>query len=168
MGSGDGRIKLWDLRSHALLGVFDHGHVSVIRGLAITKDGSQMISGSRDQVVNVWDLSLNSTQTGKIIKTIPVYETLESIGLVYPSPDVDEDQPPGPRHKGKSKAKSSTTTSGLAFYTAGDKGVVRLWDLTSGEQIAIEQGKEITSATTLPHASIFDTRYVASTVTDSR
>ncbi|KAG0140063.1 hypothetical protein CROQUDRAFT_136891 [Cronartium quercuum f. sp. fusiforme G11] len=151
VGAGDGRIKLWDLRESKLVGVFEHGHVSAVRGLAVSRDGTKLISGSRDKVLNVWDLS---NAAGKVMKTIPVYETIESIGLVYPS-DLPASKP-----KGKSKSQSENSTfhnHGLVVYTAGDKGLVRLWDLESGQQIATEEDMHA-GDTSVPRSGIFDTR----------
>jgi WD40 repeat protein len=44
-------------------------HVSVIRGLDFTSDGGTLVSGSRDQVVNFWDM-----KSYKLKTTLPIYE----------------------------------------------------------------------------------------------
>ena len=44
-------------------------HVSVIRGLDFSSDGETLVSGSRDQVVNYWDM-----KSFKLKTTLPVYE----------------------------------------------------------------------------------------------
>jgi U3 small nucleolar RNA-associated protein 13 len=44
-------------------------HVSVIRGLDFSSDGSTLVSGARDQVVNYWDM-----KSFKLKTTLPVYE----------------------------------------------------------------------------------------------
>ena len=44
-------------------------HVSVIRGLDFSSDGQTLVSGSRDQVVNYWDM-----KSFKLKTTLPVYE----------------------------------------------------------------------------------------------
>ncbi|KAK4057285.1 U3 small nucleolar RNA-associated protein 13 [Microbotryomycetes sp. JL221] len=115
-GADDCRIRLWDLRTRQCLNVFE-SHVSVVRGLDVTQDGKLLVSGGRDRVINVWDL-----ERGVLRKTMPVFETLESIGLV----DV-------PVAEGKGKAKEGLTRR--AVFTGGDKGVVRLWDLATGQEI---------------------------------
>jgi U3 small nucleolar RNA-associated protein 13 len=48
------------------------GHASVVRGLTFTDDGQYLISGGRDQILNVWDLD-----TQEIVQTIPVHEVSE-------------------------------------------------------------------------------------------
>lgn len=119
-GADDCKIRVWDLRSRECVHVLD-GHVSVVRGLDVTKDGKLLVSGARDKVVNVWDL-----ERGVLRKTMPVFETLEAVGIVeVPVGDVTD-------KKGKGKETGATRT---AVYTGGDKGIIRLWDLRSGEQI---------------------------------
>ncbi|GAA6010411.1 hypothetical protein JCM11491_006310 [Sporobolomyces phaffii] len=118
-GADDCKIRVWDLRTRECLHVLD-GHNSVVRGLDVTKDGKTLVSGGRDKVVNVWDL-----ERGVLRRTMPVFETLESVGLV----ELEEGEE---SKKGKEKEGSS---SRRAIYTGGDKGVIRLWDLLSGEQI---------------------------------
>lgn len=44
-------------------------HVSVIRGLDFSSSGETLVSGSRDQVVNYWDM-----KSFKLKTTLPVYE----------------------------------------------------------------------------------------------
>ncbi|GAA5977982.1 hypothetical protein JCM11641_004347 [Rhodosporidiobolus odoratus] len=118
-GADDCKIRVWDLRSRECLHALD-GHVSVVRGLDVTRDGKMLVSGGRDKVVNVWDL-----ERGVLRKTMPVFETLESIGLVeVPEGELSK--------KGKGKETGATR---MAVFTGGDKGVLRLWDLKSGEQI---------------------------------
>ncbi|GAA5863918.1 hypothetical protein JCM3774_004417 [Rhodotorula dairenensis] len=119
-GADDCKIRVWDLRTREGVHVLD-GHVSVVRGLDVTKDGKLLVSGGRDKVVNVWDL-----ERGVLRKTIPVFETVEAVGLV----DVPE---AAADRKGKGKEKEGATRR--AVYTGGDKGSIRLWDLMTNEQI---------------------------------
>lgn len=98
-------------------------HVSVIRGLAVTHSGNTLISGSRDKVVNVWDLT-----TLKLATTYPIYETLETVGILQ---------------KGKIQRIGDKDVSDKdMFYTAGDAGVIRIWDLRSGELIAKQKEEQ--------------------------
>ncbi|BGP48858.1 U3 small nucleolar RNA-associated protein 13 [Rhodotorula kratochvilovae] len=127
-GADDCKVRVWDLRTREGVYVLD-GHVSVVRGLDVSKDGKTLVSGGRDKVVNVWDL-----ERGVLRKTLPVFETLEAVGLV----DVPEAGAVGDK-KGKGKETGRTRK---AIYTAGDKGVVRLWDLQTNEQIKTEADEE--------------------------
>lgn len=138
--SVDTRIRLFDLmatskndqgalRPIAIL----EGHVSVPRGLDVTPDGKWLISGGRDSVVLLWDMSASSRSTGgstnkrkgnstvvapTLSKTVPVMENVEAVGFVHP--EINNFTAESPR---------------LQFFTAGDKGVVRIWDLAQGSVV---------------------------------
>ncbi|KAG0702718.1 WD40-repeat-containing domain protein [Suillus ampliporus] len=130
--SVDTRIRIFDLtatvnkdqsalRPIAVL----EGHVSVPRGLDVTPDGKWLISGGRDSVVLVWNMhpkstgaksTENSKGKGKSIspalaQTIPVMERVEAVGLLQTGHLV------------------SSSASQLRFYTAGEKGIIRIWDV---------------------------------------
>ena len=138
--SVDTRIRLFDLMAttrndqEALrpIAVLD-GHVSVPRGLDVTPDGKWLISGGRDSVVLLWDMTATSRPTDentgkkkgkstivspKLSKTVPVMESVEAIGFVHP--ELNDFTSQSPR---------------LQFFTAGDRGVVRIWDLLQGSVI---------------------------------
>ena len=136
--SVDTRIRLFDLMATSRndqgalqpIAVLE-GHVSVPRGLDVTPDGRWLISGGRDSVVLLWDMSTSSRLTDGSIskkrkansaivaptlsKTIPVMESVEAVGFVHP--ELNDFTVKSPR---------------LQFFTAGDKGVVRIWDLMQG------------------------------------
>ncbi|THH04369.1 hypothetical protein EW145_g5570 [Phellinidium pouzarii] len=98
------------------------GHVSVPRGLDITPDGRWLISGGRDSVALLWDFTGNDAlvKTNKrrgeeskflvpiLARTIPILERIEAVGWV------GEDN------------------ESLHFFTAGEKGIVRIWNANSG------------------------------------
>jgi len=52
------------------IGVLEN-HFSVIRGLDFSFDGETLVSGSRDQVINFWDM-----KSFKLKTTLPVYEVV--------------------------------------------------------------------------------------------
>lgn len=138
--SVDTRIRLFDLMATSRndqgalrpIAVLE-GHVSVPRGLDVTPDGKWLISGGRDSVVLLWDMSTSSRSTdgniserkGKstvvtpiLSRTVPVMESVEAVGFVHP--ELNDFSAKSPR---------------LQFFTAGDKGVVRIWDLAQGSVI---------------------------------
>ena len=156
--SVDTRIRVFDLSAAAARsGVASkpeailEGHVSVPRGLDVTRDGKWLVSGGRDSVVLVWDLSSKPTDDGKgksakgkgkerdttpvLVKTIPVLERVEAVGLL-------------PQDDGLNGTTSGKTK--LQIYTAGEKGVVKVWDVSAGtvlytlgqEQEAISDDQE--------------------------
>ncbi|KAL8283412.1 hypothetical protein RQP46_005822 [Phenoliferia psychrophenolica] len=120
-GADDCKIRVWDLRTRECVHVLD-GHVSVVRGLDVTPDGKTLVSGGRDNVFNVWDL-----ERGVMRRTVPVFETLEAVGLV----EID-----AASGKGKEKAEEEGgAEKKWAVWTGGDKGVIRMWDLATGDAI---------------------------------
>lgn len=63
-------------------------------------------------------------ERGVLKKTMPVFETLESVGLV----EVE-------RKEGSGKGKGKESDKKWVIFTGGDKGIVRLWDMISGEPV---------------------------------
>ena len=119
-GGEDGSVRVWDLKETGKKQqkfVF-HGHTSVVRSLAFTEDGKRLVSVGRDRLINVWSL-----ETGKNLLTFPVYESLESVGLV-PSSLVA-------LHANVWEVKDDD----LVCWTAGEKGILRLWNLTTSSHI---------------------------------
>ncbi|KAF8634957.1 hypothetical protein AX15_000683 [Amanita polypyramis BW_CC] len=134
-GSVDTKIRIFDLSASANKSKAEailEGHVSVPRGLDASPDGKWLISGGRDSVVLIWDLSrLQKTQvgdskrknkgtdTGRVpFKTIPALERVEAVGLLYS----DEHQI-GP----------ASGHNQLRFYTGGEKGTIKVWDGLAGK-----------------------------------
>ncbi len=150
--SVDTRIRIFDLSAAAARtsggskpeAVLE-GHVSVPRGLDVSPDGKWLVSGGRDSVVLIWDISpkagsAQKSNKGKgkeaafspvLHKTIPVLERVESIGLLRP----DEDLAGAPSGPGK-----------LRFYTGGEKGLVKIWDAREGN-VLFALGQERDDAT---------------------
>ncbi|OCB85639.1 WD40 repeat-like protein [Sanghuangporus baumii] len=98
------------------------GHVSVPRALDVTSDGKWLISGGRDSVVLLWNLLGNSTANKKmerrqgrlapvLVRTVPILERVEAAGWV------------------------DDGIESLKFFTAGEKGVLRVWDAQSGTSL---------------------------------
>ena len=139
--SVDTRIRIFDLSAAAARAsggskpeAVLEGHVSVPRGLDVSQDGRWLVSGGRDSVVLVWDISSTrsapapakkgSKGKGKaadsapvLVKTIPVLERVEAVGLLHPDEDL-AGAPSGPER--------------LRFYTGGEKGAIKIWDAREG------------------------------------
>jgi U3 small nucleolar RNA-associated protein 13 len=139
--SVDTRIRVWDLtqgaeqarvgkqvKPEAVL----EGHVSVPRGLDVSDDGRWLVSGGRDQVALVWDMSekkLKKSGKGKekddwpvLVTTITALERVEAVGILGEEVDVWE---------------SSSQLKHLRFFTAGEKGMVKVWDGKTGDVLRV-------------------------------
>jgi U3 small nucleolar RNA-associated protein 13 len=143
--SVDTRIRIWDLARGAVMAkkgkavkpeAVLEGHVNVPRGLDVSPDGKWLISGGRDSVVLVWDMSRKSAKSkGKeknssansdsvlspeLVNTLTVLERVEAVGLLGDDEEV---------------AGSTSSSGQLRLFTAGEKGVVKIWDARKGKVI---------------------------------
>ncbi|KAI8618546.1 WD40-repeat-containing domain protein [Chytriomyces sp. MP71] len=125
--SDDCKVRIWDLKSKKCMAVLDN-HVSVVRGVAFSNDGKHLLTGGRDKILNLWEVA-----TGEIIKTIPTHEAMESVGLVSESTRL------------QLVKKLGLDSNTLIAYSGGEKGIIRLWDIASGECI-ITQPSETNSS----------------------
>jgi U3 small nucleolar RNA-associated protein 13 len=135
--SVDTHIRVWDLtksaeqsragkqvKPEAVL----EGHVSVPRGLDVSEDGRWLVSGGRDQVVLVWDMNEGQHKKGgkgkekeawpALVSTITALERVEAVGILGEEVDTGE---------------SSSRRRHIRLFTAGEKGVVRIWDGKTGQ-----------------------------------
>ncbi|KAG7099702.1 hypothetical protein E1B28_001522 [Marasmius oreades] len=145
--SVDTRIRVFELlaenRTSKPFAVLE-GHVSVPRGLDVSSDGKWLISGGRDSVVLVWDLTPmknrqslkeSSSKKGKdktaaplLAKTIPVLERVEAVGLL-------------PAEESSSSSTPASGGDSLSFFTGGANGVIKVWDAKQGATL-FSLGKE--------------------------
>ena len=136
-GSTDSRVRIFNLRDPSARGgsakprAVLEGHVSVVRGIDIGGDGRWAVTGGRDKVVLVWDLLAGESGIARtpgkgkengprLVQTIITQEQVEAVGLL---PRTDHE-------------------SSLMCYTAGDRGLVRIWDVMKGEEMARMKGVE--------------------------
>ncbi|KAG8916481.1 hypothetical protein FRC02_003806 [Tulasnella sp. 418] len=54
-GRINGQIVTWDITSDSQIGIFN-GHTKLVASLAVSPDGSRIISGSHDDTAAVWDM----------------------------------------------------------------------------------------------------------------
>ncbi|XP_054851571.1 transducin beta-like protein 3 [Eublepharis macularius] len=105
--SMDYKIRLWDLQSSKCIALLE-SHYSAVTCLAFSADSETLVSSGRDKICTVWDLN---TRTVK--RTIPIYESIESVVLL---PEGTDFSPLGVKKPG------------FRFLTAGSKGILQVWD----------------------------------------
>ncbi len=113
---------------HAIPQLDTGGHMAIVRGIAFTPDGKQVVSAGEDKVIRVWDLA-----SGKTVRTIRGESALGSLGKIFAmalSPD------------GKWLAvggdfETSTSTKSGENVKAQK---IRLYDFESGTLVALLKG----------------------------
>ncbi|KAG1526209.1 hypothetical protein G6F46_005425 [Rhizopus delemar] len=146
-GAVDCQVRIWDLQSRSCTAVLK-SHVSVIRGLDFSADGQYLISGSRDKVVNVWEW-----QTKQLRATYPIFETIETVGFVEKNSEIAATL-------GEDWAQSEI------FYTGGDLGLIKLWDLKSGKLIKAQEPEKNSQHTITDIVYIKNTQTLAAVTND--
>nr|XP_057904992.1 transducin beta-like protein 3 [Doryrhamphus excisus] len=104
-------ICLWDLRTSKRVCVLQ-SHFSAVTSLSFSPDGDTMISSGRDKICTVWDLKSRTVK-----RTVPVYEAVEGVLILPTKTDL---------------SKIGVKTKDLHFMTAGSKGVLRVWESSTG------------------------------------
>lgn len=115
---GDDSILIYNLETSKRISKLS-GHCSTITGLAITPDNGKMISVGRDKLAIYWDLTATSSTLGSKIRTIPLYESVESIVII--------DQSSVEQIIGRKIEKDQTF-----FATVGEEGLIKIWDSKTG------------------------------------
>ncbi|XP_074647649.1 transducin beta-like protein 3 isoform X2 [Tubulanus polymorphus] len=127
----DYTIRVWDLKMSSCISVLE-GHYSNITDLAFTADGNTALSSGRDNVVLVWN-----TKDFKRKKTIPVYESIESVIILEEGKDFPQ-------------FGVKTEKTDVHFITAGAKGKLKVWNATSSRCVheqSVEHSYVISHAT---------------------
>ncbi|KAJ1647592.1 U3 small nucleolar RNA-associated protein [Coemansia asiatica] len=121
--SDDGMIRVWSLNKGKCIAMME-SHVSVVRSIDFTQhdNGQYMVTAGRDKIINVWNWKRKALE-----RTIPTYETMEAAGLL----EIDSDIGLDARYKN-------------VVYSGGDKGIIRLWNMDTGEEL-FAQTKELNS-----------------------
>ncbi|XP_031561382.1 transducin beta-like protein 3 isoform X2 [Actinia tenebrosa] len=123
--SDDCKIRIWDLNKSRCIVVLE-SHFSVVTSLAFNSSHKTMISSSRDNVLNMWDLENIHQPNRKPPRTIPCYEGVESVVMVT----------------GDQSLPGFSDKDGECFITAGSKGQLRFWNLKTGKCVHTLSVKE--------------------------
>ncbi|CAK7235359.1 U3 small nucleolar RNA-associated protein 13 [Sporothrix bragantina] len=110
-GSQDGKVRVWDLHKRAVVANLD-AHVSDVQAIDYSPAQNVFVTAGRDKTIIWWD-----AQTWTQRRVVPTFELIEAAGFV-----ADE-----------------TADSGIVTYSAGENGVVRLWETRTGREITAEQ-----------------------------
>ena len=108
-------INVWNLITSKHVNLL-HGHNSKITDIIFAEDGQKLISACRDKLVIVWN-----GVTFEKERTIAIFESVESIRLV-------------PRHQ-LTVISKKVHTSDSVLITAGESGVLKVWDYKTGAQL---------------------------------
>uniref|UniRef100_A0A8C0PTS4 TNF receptor associated factor 7 n=1 Tax=Canis lupus familiaris TaxID=9615 RepID=A0A8C0PTS4_CANLF len=109
--AADATIRMWSLQDQSCLAVMT-AHYSAVTSLTFSADGHTMLSSGRDKICVIWDL-----QSHQATRTVPVFESVEAAVLL------PEELVP----------KLDVKSKGLHFLTAGDQGLLRVWEAASGQ-----------------------------------
>ncbi|KAJ2946036.1 hypothetical protein O0L34_g4954 [Tuta absoluta] len=106
----DTKIRSWNSKTGKEQMVYS-GHFSKVTSLQFTSDCQYMISSGRDRVLILWNLS-----ESKALRTVPVYESIEDTLLLPASFKIPN-------------FKKKTEMEGIYVACAGEKGIVKVWNL---------------------------------------
>ncbi|RZC42608.1 Utp13 and/or WD40 domain containing protein [Asbolus verrucosus] len=125
-GSGDdGKINSWHLKEGTPQ-VSYNAHYSKVTSLVFANDATYFVTSGRDKVIILWRIN-----EIKALRTIPVYEAVE---VIVNLPEIFE----LPEFKSNS----------LYIYvaSAGENGVVRVWDVTHSKEIFKQRNSLVSKA----------------------
>uniref|UniRef100_A0A182NB18 U3 small nucleolar RNA-associated protein 13 C-terminal domain-containing protein n=1 Tax=Anopheles dirus TaxID=7168 RepID=A0A182NB18_9DIPT len=121
----DTKIRAWNYESRELIKTFD-GHFSRVTGVSFTVDRTHIVSSGRDKILILWDYD-----TQQAVKTIPVYEALESVVVL----------PAGVRIAGK-KLKQDKVYAACG----GEDGLIKVWEMTEAKIVCKQTNSLVAKA----------------------
>lgn len=121
--AGDDCIHIFDLESSKHIAKLA-SHCSTITDFEISQDGTRLLSVGRDKIAVLWNIS-SSESFGEKLRTIPLFESVESLALVDSLPLSE-------------LFKFSIRDDTLTFATIGEEGVIKYWDAATGSKIAYQ------------------------------
>ena len=120
----DSVIRCWNL-STSMVTQELKGHFSKITSLSICNANQQLMSSGRDKVLMLWDM-----RDGTLIRTVATHEVMEDAVLI----------PPGGSVAGIECGSASHAV------TVGERGVLRVWNMSTSECVFTEEESSSTSS----------------------
>lgn len=147
----DTKIRSWNSKTGKEHLIYS-GHFSKITSLQFTCDGEYMVSSGRDRVLILWNLN-----ESKALRVVPVYESIEATILLPATFKIPN-------------FKKKLETEGIYVACAGEKGVVKVWNLLMS-RLMYEQNNSLVSSASeegglaITHLIFNELRNVLSVVT---
>ncbi|HNQ22817.1 MAG TPA: serine/threonine-protein kinase [Phycisphaerae bacterium] len=111
-GSADQDVRLWDARTGELLRTFENALGGSIVSLAFSSDGTKLVAGTATGDAPEGTIGIIDLSSGEVV-SIPTGDyTINAIAFL---PD------------------------GTTFLTGGEDGIVRRWDVSSGEELQSQE-----------------------------
>ncbi|CAE7316565.1 Tbl3 [Symbiodinium sp. CCMP2456] len=129
-------VRLWDLESSVCVAVLKD-HLSSISSMCFGPVRSklyQLVTGGRDQVVNVWNLE----EKCSLVRSIPVFENVEGV-VAIPTKRLRQQCKEAHSDCGPFSAwlrEEDAQPAPFVIFTVGNKGVVRAWNPLDGKAVA--------------------------------
>lgn len=121
--AGDDKIHIYDLGTSQRIAKLST-HCSTITDIKYDASRKRLISVGRDKIAVIWNLdgAAESGTFGTVIRTMPLYESVESMMIIDQSLIGN-------------LLPANNLASTLTFATVGEEGVIKYWDATSGSLI---------------------------------
>lgn len=133
----DGKICSWPLVKGEVAKVYS-AHFSKVISLAFHCDNLHFVSCGRDKVVILWNIEHTAP-----LKTVPMFEAVETI-VILPL-----------KFKLPNGTKLSSTDGHVHIATAGERGVIRIWDISKSKEVYVQENslvsKSIEDGNTFPN-----------------
>ncbi|XP_015595492.1 transducin beta-like protein 3 isoform X2 [Cephus cinctus] len=121
----DTKIHVWNTQNGREERVLS-GHFSKITSISFHDDGIHLVSSGRDKVLILWNIT-----KGTAIRTVPVFEGIEGAFILPKCCDL-----PFPREN----------SDGIYVAAAGEKGIVKIWEMREARQVYIQKNSLVSSA----------------------
>ncbi|CAK9020600.1 unnamed protein product [Durusdinium trenchii] len=131
----DTEVRLWDLESSQCIGIMKD-HLASISSMCFGRVKTQLfelVTGGRDQVVNVWNLQGKCS----LVRSIPVFEHVEGV-MAVPTRHLRQQCKEHTIFRGPFAdwMRQEKEPPAFIIFTVGNKGAIRAWNPLDGKQVA--------------------------------